>query len=45
MLYVIIIYLLVSFIFIDVLFYLREHSPSGWEDKFGFHLSAKNYKH
>jgi hypothetical protein len=45
MLYVIIIYLLVSFMSIDVLFYLLENSPSGWEDKIGFHLAAKNHKH
>jgi hypothetical protein len=36
MLYVIS-YLLVSLVFMGILFYLIKHSPSGWEDKSGFH--------
>ena len=36
MLYIIC-YLLFSFGFIGVLFYLIEHSPLGWEDESGFH--------
>ena len=31
-------YLLFSFVFIGVLFYLIQHSPSGWEDESGFHI-------
>ena len=33
----VIIYLLFSLVFIAILFYLIEHSPSGWEDESGFH--------
>lgn len=38
MLYVMI-FLLFSFVFIGILFYLIEHSPSGWEDESGFHAN------
>jgi hypothetical protein len=42
MLSVIIPYLLASFVFIGILFYVIKHSPSGWEDERGFHVAAKN---
>ena len=32
-------YLLFSFVFICILFYLIEHSPSGWEDESGFYTN------
>ena len=38
MLYVIS-YLLISFVFICILFYLIEQSPSDWEDESGFHAN------
>ena len=31
-------FFLFAFVVISVLFYLIEHSPSGWEDENGFHL-------
>jgi hypothetical protein len=34
----IIAYLLFSFVVIGIVFYLIEHSPSGWEDENGFHI-------
>ena len=34
-------YLLFSFVLIGILFYLIEHSPSGWEDENGFHTDAE----
>src|ERR1035437_1571581 len=33
-------YLLFSFVFICILFYLIEHSSSSWEDESGFHTSS-----
>jgi hypothetical protein len=33
-------YIFFSFVFIGILFYLIEHSPSGWEDESGFHTSS-----
>ena len=40
MLYVIC-YLLFSFVFMGVLFYLIQHSHAGWEDENGFHTSPE----
>jgi hypothetical protein len=44
MLYVIINYLIISFLFTGILFYLIQHSPTGWEDEQGFHFKTKNNK-
>ena len=38
-------YLLVSFVFVGIIFFLIEHSPSGWEDEKGFHLSPELAPH
>jgi hypothetical protein len=34
-------YFLFSFVIIGIVFYLIEHSPSGWEDESGFHVSSE----
>jgi len=34
-------YFLFSFVVIGIVFYLIEHSPSGWEDESGFHISSE----
>ena len=34
-------YFLFSFVIIGIVFYIIEHSPSGWEDENGFHASAE----
>ena len=38
-------YLLFSFVFIGILFYLIEHSPSGWENESGFHTVKQQKQH
>ena len=38
-------YLLFSFVFICILFYLIEHSPSGWENESGFHTVKQQKQH
>jgi hypothetical protein len=34
-------YLLVSVVFVGILFYLIDHSPSGFEDENGFHFNPE----
>jgi hypothetical protein len=34
-------FLLFAFVVIGISFYLIEHSPSGWEDENGFHISTE----
>ena len=34
-------YFLFSFVIIGIVFYIIEHSPSGWEDENGFHASSE----
>jgi len=34
-------YFLVSFVITGIIFFLIQHSPSGWEDENGFHASSK----
>jgi hypothetical protein len=34
-------YFLFSFVLIGILFYLIQHSPSGWEDESGFRFVEK----
>ena len=35
-------FLLFAFVVIGISFYLIEHSPSGWEDESGFHISTES---